>query len=182
MANVVHAQSADGRRARCGNARARVVFKDVRKVTCARCMARIKEGLHSIGQQANVSTMPTKRQAPLAKPKRPSAASTVSNRQFTYSVILGQFCGCPEPQLRVIAHEGAHFRALRAELHRLAALVELHSIPTTETWVVGTKVGTDFEGCVYIELAHSGSKGRAEQERAIALLNEIATTAAEPMR
>lgn len=106
--------------------------------------------------------------AAVQKPAKPGAL-------FSYEVDLGSSFGCDEPRLNVKAAPRVHFRAFRAELFRLAALIEKASIPGNEAWIVGTKVSSDLEGCVYLEVAQSGgSPARAELDRGIALLKEIA--------
>lgn len=112
-----------------------------------------------------------------AKPSRTPATAKPAKfgALFTYEVDLGSSFGCPEPRLNVKAAPRVHFRAFRAELFRLAALIEKASIPGNEAWIVATKVSSELEGCVYLELAQSGgSVARAELDRGIALLKVIA--------
>lgn len=83
--------------------------------------------------------------------------------------ILASRFGNPEPQLEIQMPPGSLYRAVNAELHKLAAMLEL-ATPAGERWVVRTEAFYDARGRVYLEL-HEGSP--AEVTRAMATLKRI---------
>lgn len=89
--------------------------------------------------------------------------STQSPSQATYAVVMLQSeYGTHEPSLQVAFPRGTSYRTVKAELYRLASLVELHS--AGENWVVIVRPhNTDScRGRVLLEL----SKGTdAEAQR-----------------
>lgn len=78
----------------------------------------------------------------------------------------------PEPQIEIRLPKGSHHRLVSAELHKLAAKVELATEPG-EGWIVQTEAFYDGHGRVYLELLH-GTPG--ETERAMAVLRQVATS------
>lgn len=61
-------------------------------------------------------------------------------------------CRTPQPQISVTAPKGSAHRALNAELHRVAGLVELHS-DGQGPWAVRIEGDHDITGRVILDLA-----------------------------
>ena len=84
------------------------------------------------------------------------------------SVVLAKRSdGMPVPRIEVDV-QGAGPRVLRAELHRLAAEVEL-AIPGDEVWGVGIQCPHDSRGWVWLALCHGRG---SEPEQGMAVLRE----------
>lgn len=86
-------------------------------------------------------------------------------------VILARRLGSPEPQLEIRLPRGSNHRVVKAELHRLAAVLEL-ATPVDESWVVHIEAFHDARGRVYLELFE---KSPAEAARAMAFLKKAVT-------
>lgn len=82
--------------------------------------------------------------------------------------ILASRLGSPEPQLEIRLPLGSNHRVVKAELHKLAAVLEL-ATPADESWVVHIEAFYDARGWVYLELFE---KSAAEAARAMALLKK----------
>jgi hypothetical protein len=64
--------------------------------------------------------------------------------------ILSRRLGRPEPQLEIRLPHGSNHRVVKAELHKLAAILEL-ATPVGESWVVHIEVfrlSSRFSGCI----------------------------------
>ncbi len=97
--------------------------------------------------------------------------TTSQNTQTTKTASQGESrYGTPEPQIEIRLPKGASHRQLSAELHRLAAEVEL-ATPERERWLVQTERFYDGRGRVYLELADGSA---AEAERGMAVLEQVA--------
>jgi hypothetical protein len=84
--------------------------------------------------------------------------------------ILASRLGIREPQLEVQLPHGSSYRAVNAELHKLAAAVEL-ATPAHERWIVHTEPFYGGRGRVYLELFEGSA---AEIARAMAVLKKLA--------
>jgi hypothetical protein len=85
--------------------------------------------------------------------------------------ILARRLGSPEPQLEIRLPHGSNHRVVKAELHKLAAVIEL-ATPAGESWGVHIEAFHDARGRVYLELLEKSS---AEAARAMALLKKAIT-------
>ena len=94
------------------------------------------------------------------------AAATTT---LTVTMSKSQY-GCPQPQIEIWLPRAANHRALSAELHQLAAKVEL-ATPAHERWVVETGSIDRDSGRVYLELVDATP---AEAQRGLAMLKQIA--------
>jgi hypothetical protein len=83
--------------------------------------------------------------------------------------ILTSRFGNPEPQLEIRLPHGSNHRAVKAELHKLAAALE-QATPPAERWTVHTECFHDARGRVYLELFEASP---AEATRAMVLLRAI---------
>lgn len=77
--------------------------------------------------------------------------------------------GNPEPQVEIRLPHGSNYRAVKAELYKLAAALE-QATPAAERWIVHTECFHDARGRVYLELFEASP---AEAARAMALLRAI---------
>lgn len=77
--------------------------------------------------------------------------------------------GNPEPQIEIRLPTGMSHRYVSAELHKLAAQIEL-ATPARERWTVQTENFYDARGRVYLELADATP---AEAARAMAMLEKL---------
>lgn len=96
-------------------------------------------------------------------------STTSKNTQATKTVSQGaSHYGTAEPQIALRFPKGTSYRVVKAELHRLAAHVEL-ATPANESWIVQTE---DFKenGRVYLKLADATP---AEAARGMALLTTL---------
>jgi hypothetical protein len=78
--------------------------------------------------------------------------------------------GTPQPQIKLSGDRGENQRAISAELHQLAAAVELATMKTTDTWNVELVQDHDTIGRVQLHLVEGDA---AEAERGMALLTKI---------
>lgn len=95
--------------------------------------------------------------------------STPSSITITKTVSQGESrYGTPEPQIALRFPKGTSYRVVKAELHKLAAEIEL-ATPASERWCVNTE---DFNeiGRVYLELADATP---AEAARGMAALTNL---------
>jgi hypothetical protein len=96
--------------------------------------------------------------------------TTNQNTQTTKTVSQGQSrYGTAEPQIELRLPKGASHRLVSAEIHKLAADLEL-ATPEHERWSVQTESFYDARGRVYLELADATP---GEAERGMALLKTL---------
>lgn len=96
----------------------------------------------------------------------------MESRTMTVSLGTSQY-GNPKPQIEVRLPPGSSHRAVLAELHKVAAEVEL-ATPDSETWSVHLELGWDWRaanGRVYLELDRATG---AEADRGLAVLRKVA--------
>lgn len=98
-----------------------------------------------------------------------------TKKPATFTVTMGHSYGCAEPQLRIAVTPDSHYRAIRAELFRVAAAGEAAMISSEEEgWIIGVKHASTFEGCVYLELADGTEE---EAARGLRFLTRLAALA-----
>jgi len=83
--------------------------------------------------------------------------------------LLASRFGNPEPQLEIRMPPGFNYRAVRAELHKLAATLEL-ATPAGERWIVHTESFHDARGRLYLELFEGTPD---EAARAMVILRKV---------
>ena len=97
--------------------------------------------------------------------------STMTNKahpSLEVAILASRF-GNPGPQLEIRLPRGSNHRVVKAELHRLAAVLEL-ATPADESWAVHIEAFHDARGRVYLELFEKSS---AEAARAMALKKAV---------
>jgi hypothetical protein len=90
-----------------------------------------------------------------------------STRGYEVSLLSSRF-GSPLPQLVIQLPHGSTYRMLNAELHLLAAAIELVT-PVDERWTLHIEALYDARGSIYIQL-FEGSE--AEAARAMNVLKK----------
>lgn len=100
---------------------------------------------------------------------RLAAAEASPAPELTVRVSASDF-GTPRPEVVVTMPAGTPYRALRAQLHEVAAEVERTLAPTREGWVVELRRVDDYVGAVHLELMHGTA---AEVDRAKVVLAAV---------